>query len=309
MNGAGIRDYNGPVELLELPDPVILEPEQVLLEVRAAGVGNWDGLVRSGDWNVGLAPPMALGVEAAGVVRRVGSAVRRFGPGDEVLTHSVPLSQQGAWAQLLVAPERHLAQKPAGMSFPVAGLFAVPALVAQQALVTAVHVRAGETVLIHGAGGISGGLLVAVAAGLGARVIATAGPASAERVRGAGAFAVLDYHAPDWPTRARDLAGGRVPVAVNAVRRAAASLVGLVADDGRLATITGDPPPAERGIRGSDVYVEPDGTSLERLAADFTGRGLTIPVARVSGLAEAPAALSDVVAGRSGGGVVIDPRR
>src|SRR5262249_12115738 len=118
-----------------------------------------------------------------------------------------------------------------------------------------------------------------------------------------------DYHAPDWQTQARDLADGRVPVAVNAVRRAAASIMGVVADNGRLATITGDPPPAERGIRVSNVYVEPDGTSLEHLAADFTVRGLTIPVARVAGLAEANTALSDVVSGRSGGGVVIDPQR
>jgi NADPH:quinone reductase-like Zn-dependent oxidoreductase len=308
MNGAGIREYNGAVELLALPDPAIMEPEQLLIEVQAAGVGSWDSLVRRGDWNIGITPPAALGVEAAGVVRRVGSAVRRFGTGDAVLTYSVPLAQ-GTWARTLVAPEHHVAHKPTGMSFPVAGLFSVPALTAQQVLVTAVTVKSGETVLIHGGGGISGGLLVALAAGLGARVIATAGPASAARLKGYGAFAVLDYHAPDWQAQAFKLAEGHVPVAVNAVRDAAASIMELVADDGRLATITGDPPPTVRGIRVSNVYVEPDGTSLERLAEDFSERGLTIPIARVCGLAEASVALSDVVSGRPGGGVVIDPQR
>jgi NADPH:quinone reductase-like Zn-dependent oxidoreductase len=76
--------------------------------------------VRTGGWDVGGVPPVALGVEAAGVVRAVGTAVSRFRVGDEVLTHSVPLQHQGAWAGVLVVPEGHAARKPAEMSFPVA---------------------------------------------------------------------------------------------------------------------------------------------------------------------------------------------
>jgi NADPH:quinone reductase-like Zn-dependent oxidoreductase len=280
-----------------------------LIEVHAAGVGNWDNIVRTGGWDVGVAPPMALGVEAAGVVRAVGPAVSRFAVGDAVLTHPMPLWRNGAWAELLVAPEVQVAHKPAAMPEPVAGLFPIPALVAEQALATVVGLGPGETILVHGAGGVTGGLLVAVAARLGARVIATAGPASAERVRGYGAQAVLDYHRPDWQSEVRRLAGGGVAVAVNAVRGAAASLLPLLADGGRLATITGDPPPPERGIRVSDVYVAPDGPTLERLAVDFARRGLDIPVARLVGLSGAGPVLADVVAGRISGGVVVDPRR
>lgn len=309
MRGAGIRAYNGAVELLDVADPAISEPEHLLIEVRAAGVGNWDNIVRTGGWDVGIRPPMALGVECAGVVRAVGGAVSRFGTGDEVLTHCVPLWEQGTWAELLVAPEEQVAHKPAALSFDVAGLFAVPALVAHQALVVELAVHPGEPVIVHGGGGITGGLLVAVAARLGARVIATAAPSSAERVRGYGAFAALDYHQADWQTQARELAGGSIPVAVNAVRGAATSLLPLIADHGRLATITGDPPTAVRGIRVRDVYVKPDGRSLEQLADDFAQRGLTIPVSRVYGLREAGQALSEVIGGHPGGGVVIDPRR
>ena len=140
------------------------------------------------------APPLALGVEAAGVVRAIGAAVSRFRVGDEVLTHGVPLQRQGTWAEALLVPEGQAARKPAGMSFPVAGLFPVPALIADQVLSEAVALQRGERILIHGAGGVTGGVLVAVAADLGGWVIATAGPVSAARVRSYGASVVLDYH-------------------------------------------------------------------------------------------------------------------
>jgi NADPH:quinone reductase-like Zn-dependent oxidoreductase len=216
---------------------------------------------------------------------------------------------QGAWAELLVVPEDHAARQPAGMSVPVAGLLPVPALTAAQVLAEAVALQRGERVLIHGAGGITGGVLVAVAADMGGWVIATAGRASAERVRRYGAHVVLDYHQPDWPSEVRRLTGEGVPVAVNAVPGAAAGLLPLVVDGGRLATITTDPPPGERGIQVSNVYVRPDGRLLEQLAARFAQRALALPVAGVRGLADAGRALADVVAGRAAGGVVLDPRR
>jgi len=253
---------------------------------------------------------MALGGEAAGVVRAVGAAVSRFQIGDEVLTFTVPL-RQGAWAELFAAPEEYIAHKPTDMVFPIAGLFPVPALTAHEVFSNAVPLQPGlgENVLIHGAGGVTGGVLVAGAAAMGARVIATAGPQSTDRVRGYGASVVVDYHTPDWPTEVRDLTGGGVSVAVNAVRGAALGLMPLVVDGGHLATITGDPPAAERQIRVSDCYVSPNGIALEQLASSFTERGLAIPVADVFGLSQAGTALSEVVSGKVMGGVLIDPRR
>jgi len=91
VRGAGILAYGGAVQLLELPAPEISDPQQLLIRVHAAGVGNWEDIVRTGGWDVGGVPPMALGVEAAGVVRAVGAAVSRFRVGDQVLTHAVPL--------------------------------------------------------------------------------------------------------------------------------------------------------------------------------------------------------------------------
>ena len=88
-----------------------------------------------------------------------------------------------------------------------------------------------------------------------------------------------------------------------------AGLLRLVVDGGRLATITSDLPPSERGIQVSTVYVRPDGRLLEQRAAQFAERGLALPVAGVYGLADAGRVLAEVVAGRADGGVVLDPRR
>src|ERR1051326_8677662 len=99
MKAAGIREYRGAVIPLELPTPSAVAADQVVIEVYAAGVANWDDIVRTGGWNVGSVPPMALGVEASGIVREVGSSVSRFSSVDEVLTHSVPV-EQGTWAEL-----------------------------------------------------------------------------------------------------------------------------------------------------------------------------------------------------------------
>ena len=104
MQVAGIEAFGGEVRMLELEAPVWAAPDEVVISVRAAGVGNWDEIVRVGHWDVGLRPPLALGVEAAGVVAAVGGDVTSFAPGDEVLTHPLPLRHQGAWAELLVAP-------------------------------------------------------------------------------------------------------------------------------------------------------------------------------------------------------------
>src|SRR5262249_16656618 len=150
-----------PVRTLDLPDPADPAPDGVLIEVRAAGVANWDDVVRTGGWDVGASPPMALGVEASGIVRSIGSAVSRLRPGDHVLTHVLPVSE-GTWAELLGAPEDQVARKPAGMSFEEAAVFPVPALTAAEVLSRIVELKPGEVLLVNGGGGITGGLLVAV---------------------------------------------------------------------------------------------------------------------------------------------------
>jgi threonine dehydrogenase-like Zn-dependent dehydrogenase len=209
MQVAGIRRLGARVEMIEVSEPRRLASDEVLLEVRAAGVANWDEFVRAGGWDVGSRPPMALGVEAAGTVLAAGQAVSDWAPGDAVMTHPVPLRDQGTWAPRLIAPAGLLARKPPGASWEAAAAFPVPAITAEQVLGNALSIRAGEPLLIHGAGGVTGGLLAALAVLRGAEVIATAGPLSRQRVSALGVRHVIDYHDQDWPEQVRAITGGR----------------------------------------------------------------------------------------------------
>jgi NADPH:quinone reductase-like Zn-dependent oxidoreductase len=264
--------------------------------------------VRTGGWDVGARPPMALGVEAAGTVMAAGQAVSDWAPGDAVMTHPVPLRDQGTWAPRLIAPAGLLARKPQGASWEAAAAFPVPALTAEQVLSDTLNVRAGEQLLVHGAGGVTGGLLVALAALRGAQVIATAGPSSQQRITALGARHVIDYHDQDWPAQVRAITANRgVDAAANAAPGAAASAIEAVADGGRLATITSDPPGGQRGITVSSIYIRPDGNQLRELATRFADGQLGIPVAASYRLADAAKALAQVVGGHTTGAVVLTP--
>lgn len=141
MQVAGIRRVGGVVEMIEVAEPRPLAGDEVLLEVKAAGVANWDEIVRTGGWDVGARPPMALGVAAAGTVMTAGPAVRDWAPGDAVMTHPVPLRDQGTWAPRLIAPAELLARKPDRASWEAAAAFPVPALTAEQVLGEALDVH------------------------------------------------------------------------------------------------------------------------------------------------------------------------
>jgi len=297
MRAAGVERIGAAIQPLELPDPRPPRAGEVLLEVRASGMGNWDEIIRTGGWDTGARPPMALGVEAAGLVASVGAGVRGLRPGDAVTTHSLP---SGSWAERFIAAADHVAPVPDGMPMTVAAALPVPALTADQAL-DALAVRPGETVLVHGAGGVTGGVLVRLAAHRGARVIATAG--RGERPRALGAADVLDYREPAWPERVRALGGA--DAAVNAARLGSADAIRAVRNGGRLATITADLPPAERGIALYDIVVVPDGARLTRLVPLLIAG--VIMVGASYPLAEAASAMARLQQGTHGAAVVLEP--
>ena len=153
---------------------------------------------------------------------------------------------------------------------------------------------------------MTGTLLVGLAAARGAEVIATAGPASHERLRRLGAAHVLDDHDPDWPEQARAIGGGLGVTAVaNAVPNGSADAIGTVRDGGRLATITQDPPDQQRRIEISSVIVQADGRALGELAELLAAGKLEVSTAAAFPLEDAAAALA--ATGGGGGAVVLRP--
>jgi NADPH:quinone reductase-like Zn-dependent oxidoreductase len=304
---AGIERFGGPVKVLETADPRVLRDGEALIEVKAAGVGNWDEIVRSGEWDVGRTPPMALGVEAAGIVVDTGSGVDDWSVGDEVLTHPLPLADQGTWAPWLIARAELLAHKPASVSWADGAALPVPALTAIQVLDEALRMKPGESLLVNGAGGVTGGLIVSMAALRRVVVLATAGPSSTDRARRAGAVEVFDYHDATWPEQIVQATGGLgVDAAANTARGAAANALRAVRDGGRLATITSDPPTPQRGIDIGSIYVRSDAAQLDAAAKALAAGQLEFSVGAHFRLTEADAALARAIAG-GGGAVVVQP--
>jgi NADPH:quinone reductase-like Zn-dependent oxidoreductase len=209
---------------------------------------------------------------------------------------------------LLIAPATVVARKPASVSWEAAAAFPVPALTATQVIDGALGVRPGDLVLVNGGSGVTGTLLVGLAAARGAEVIATAAPAGHERLRRLGAAHVLDYHDPDWPAQARAIGGEPgVTAAANAAPDGSAVAIDAVRDGGRLATITLDPPDAQRGIEISSVIVQPDGPALGELAELLATGELEVSIAAAFPLEEAAEALAAATGGRAGGAVVLRP--
>ena len=307
LRAAGIEAFGDDVALLELPEPPALETGQVLIEVKAAGVGNWEEFVRTGRWDVGRVPPLALGVEAAGEVVGVGPEVEWAAAGAAVMTHPLPLAYQGCWAERVVAPAHLVAEKPRSASWAEAAAFPVPALTAEQVVSEALDVQPGETILVNGAGGVTGGMIVELAANSRARVIATASESSAARVMALGADAVVDYHDPEWTSLARDAArSSGIRAAANAASGGEANALSTLVDGGRLATITGAPPPGERGISITNVIVRSDGDQLRMLAASLAEGKLHIDIRASYPLTRAAEALAQAIKGSSGA-IVLEP--
>ncbi|HEY2550656.1 MAG TPA: zinc-binding dehydrogenase [Streptosporangiaceae bacterium] len=346
MRAAGITEFSGPVQPLTLPELDEPGPDEVLIDVRYSGVAGWDDVVRTGDWDVGRQPPMALGVAMAGVVARPGGADSQLRPGQPVMAHSLPLRRQGTWAEQFICAAADVAPLPDGLPFKVAGAAPVPLLTAEQALrmgqgalpaasqvpgepgqqsapgakpggagrATAAEDRPadpaagldGMTVLVSGAGGVTGLVLVQLAAYLGGRVLATAGQRSAGRVRAAGAAEVIDYRADNWPGQVRALTGGTgTDLAVNAAPGSAAAALRAVRDGGALVTITSDLPPAERGITVSQLYVAPDGPRLTWLGTLLAAGVLRVTPAADYGLGQAAEALGHAISGTGGQSVLL----
>src|SRR5215475_704892 len=192
MKAARVLQFGPPNVIIndDLPRP---EPGagQLLVRIRAAGVGNWDALIREG--KVELQPlPIILGSELSGNVEAIGPQVSGFKVGDEV--YGATNEQfSGAYAEYALASARMMAQKPRTLSFIEAASAPIVNVTAWQMLFDYARVTAGQTVLIHGAAGNVGAYAVQLAKLSGLHVVATAASIDFDYVRSLGAERVMDY--------------------------------------------------------------------------------------------------------------------
>lgn len=193
MKAVRIFEY-GPIDVItnsEMPRP---EPGtgQLLVRVKAAGVGPWDALIREGKSGIQQSLPLTLGSDISGVVEALGSGAKDFQIGEEV--YGVTNEQfTGAYAEHALASAGMMAAKPKSLSFIEAASAPVVAVTAWQMLFEYADARAGQKVLIQGGAGNVGAYAVQLARSAGLEVIATASSRDVDYVRSLGAQSVVDY--------------------------------------------------------------------------------------------------------------------
>ena len=317
------HDAYGPPEVLalrEIDRPAVGE-DDVLVRVHAAGLdqGVWHlmagmpYMVRLMGFGLRAPKTPVLGSDVAGTVEAVGRNVTRFAPGDEVFGTGV-----GTFAEYTLAREDKLARRPANVSFEQAAAVPVSGTTALQALRDVGRVRAGQDVLVIGAGGGVGTFAVQLAKALGARVTGVCSAAKAELVRSLGANAVIDYTREDFAESPRrydvivDTAGNRSLVHL---RRALAS-------DGVLAIVGGEWGNRWTGGFGRQILRAPvlsllvgqqlrpvmakeRSSDLDVLRGYIEAGGVTPAVDRTYPLADVPDAIRYMRSGAVGGKVVI----
>jgi len=193
--------YGGPevLSVTRVPSP---EPSgsEVLIQVHAAGLDRGVEHMMTGKPYamrpvVGLRRPRnpVLGRDVAGTVVQVGTSATRFAVGDEVYGVA-----SGSFAELALASEDKLANKPAGLSFAAAAVVPVSGATALRALTDVGRLQEGQSVLVLGASGGVGSYAVQIAKALGAEVTGVCSAAKSDLVTSWGADRVIDYRSRDW---------------------------------------------------------------------------------------------------------------
>ena len=197
-----------------LPVPTAGENE-VLVKVEAAGVGPWDGWIRAGKSALPQPLPLTLGSDISGEIAALGPGVSGLSVGDPV--YGVTNSQfVGGYAEYALASAAMIAKKPASLTYTEAASVPVIAVTAWQALFDQAQLKAGQTVLIHGAAGNVGAYAVQLARHAGLQIFATAAADDLPRVLALGANTAIDFKAQRFEAEIRDvdavidLVGGEV---------------------------------------------------------------------------------------------------
>jgi NADPH:quinone reductase-like Zn-dependent oxidoreductase len=302
---ARFAEYGGPDDVLQVidaPAPTA-GPGQVRVVVWAAGVNPIDAKTVEGFMGdaIPLTLPAGVGSDVSGVVDQVGPGVSEFTVGDEVLGSAVTPS----FAEYALAEPAGLIRKPHDIPWEIAGSLAGAGATAY-AVLKKLHLKAGETLLVHGAAGGVGSFAIQLAVARGVTVVGTASEGNHNYLRSIGAIPVtygdglLDRVrsvAPQGVDAVLDASGrGEIPVSIELTGTPERVLT-LVAFDA-----------ADTGIQihidggGSDL-----GDGLREIVGLIEQRRLTVSISRTFPLTEIASALETSGAGHVTGKIVVMP--
>lgn len=277
----------GPPEVMTFERVPRPEPSfgEVLVKVEAAGVGPWDGWIRAGKSALPQPLPLTLGSDLSGEIAAVGAGASGLRVGDQVygVTNSRFI---GAYAEYALASAGMVSNKPTSLTHVEAASVPVVAVTAWQVLFDHARLKAGQTVVIHGAAGNVGAYAVQLARNASLRTIVTAATEDMSVVQSLGAHTVIDYRAQRFEEHVRgadaviDLVGGETQGRSFQVLRPGGKLISAVSPP--------DQQVAERyGIEAAFFLVDVTSDCLGNIARLVDGGQLRTNVGAVLPLAEA----------------------
>lgn len=291
-------------EEVEIPVP---GPGQVLVKVVATSFNPVDDHIRLGVLAEAIPTPLPItpGLDIAGTIVELGDGVAGLQIGDLVVG-MFPLNEHGGAAEYAVIAADFVAAAP--RSLPLADAAALPltGLAARQAAIELAAIQAGQSVLVNGAGGAVGSIVVQLAVDAGATVTAVDGPQHADRLLQYGAARVVGPLDLDAGPSA---VGGPFDVVINHVRLAPeglANLTAYVADGGIAVSSAGAVPTDDaRTVRSASVWVTPNGSHLADLVSRLDQGRITLNIVDRRPLQELRAVHEDAAQGKLLGKTVL----
>lgn len=308
MKAAQINQYGGQDVLqvtngAEKPKP---GPDQVVVEVSAAGLNPFDWKVREGYMKdfIPLQFPATLGGDLAGTVAEVGENVSGFTVGQAVYGMANAVSGSGSYAEFTRVTASQLVAQPKSIDPVTAAALPLAGVSAYQAVVDHINLQPNQKILIHGGAGGIGTLAIQIAKNIGATVATTASTDDLEYVKELGADVVIDYTQQDFSKELSDYdavfdtVGGETATKSFDVLKEGGTLVSMVeqSDNGLAAA------------KNITFIPQQSKTTQERLTklAELADAGaIKIHIDKVFSLDQAPEALEYLKTGHPRGKVVI----
>ncbi|HHV7523521.1 TPA: NADP-dependent oxidoreductase [Burkholderia orbicola] len=316
------------IAFAEVPRPT-LKPDELLVQVHAAGLNPIDNMIPAGTFKPVLKfeLPATLGSDISGVVIEVGSSVTRFKPGDAVFASLFDLGR-GSIAEFAAVPERVAASKPVNLDFVQAAAVPMVALTSWQALKERANIRAGQKVFIPAGSGGIGTFAIQLAKHFGARVGTTTSTGNIQLVTGLGADEIVDYKKQEFEKVLRDYDVVLGTIRGDAIEKS----IGILKPGSKIVSLIGPLDAAFARARGlnfilrlifglmsrkimrlaktrdvaySFLFVRPDGNQLAEIGELLKSEQVRPVIDRVFPFDQAKDALEYLAQGRAKGKVVV----
>jgi NADPH2:quinone reductase len=279
---------------------------EVFVRVQASSVNGLDAGIAAGRLAEMLTHeyPVTLGRDFAGIVEQIGEGVSSVAVGDEVfgmVPGMVPPVRDGAWTELIVTSEETHAKKPDEVDTATAGAVALAGFTALP-IIDALELSAGQTLLIVGATGGVGSLVVQLAKAAGSIVLASGRPEDEEFLRGLGVDEVFPREG-DLVAAVRE----RYPDGVDALVDVVTPMQptpydGVLRDGGRVASSTNA---AGEGPGRTNLVHAPSREALHRIAGLLVDGTLRVPIQQTFELERAPEAMQTWAGGHTQGKIAL----